>query len=140
MEQLILDWEGPYKLIESNSRKKNALVGVYSVVYDSKIVYIGKAEYQGMLREARHHNFYESRLKEKGINWDKSQALVYIGTVSQDQDSTRIDDAENLLIYKIKPYCNRKRIKTYRGIVPFRVICTGEKPPGMQEIYEYPDP
>ena len=87
LEQLILDWEGPYKLIDPTPRKKNALVGIYSVVYNNKIVYVGKAEYQGMFKEARRHNFYEPRLKEKGINWDKSQALVYIGTVSQDQDN-----------------------------------------------------
>ena len=140
MEQLILNWESPVKLIEPTPREKYALVGLYAVVHNYKMAYIGKAEYQGTLKEARSHNFYESRLKEKGINWDKSQALVYIGTLSQDQDSARIDDAENLLIYKIRPDCNRKRIKKYRGIVPFRVICKGERPPGMQEKYEYPDP
>ena len=140
MEQLILNWEGPYKLIEPTPRDKYGLVGLYAVVHNHKMVYIGKAEHQGTLTEARSHNFYESRLKEKGINWDKSQALVYIGTLSQDQDRARIDDAENLLIYKIRPYCNRKGIKKYRGIVPFRVICKGERPPRMLEKYEYPDP
>ena len=74
-------------MIDSTPREKYALVGLYAVVYNNEIVYIGKAEYRGTLREARSHNFYEPRLREKRINWDKSQALVYIGTVSQDQDN-----------------------------------------------------
>lgn len=140
IEQIILDWEGPFRMTAPTPREKYGLIGLYAVEFDSKIVYVGKSEYQGALKEARSHNLYEKRLKEAGITWDSTQALVYIGTVSQDQNSARIDDAENLLIYKIKPTCNRKRIKEYTGLEPFRVINNGHRPFELKIQYQYPDP
>jgi len=140
MEQIILDWEGPFKLTEPTPRKKYGRIGLYAVEYNSQIIYIGKAEYQGAIKEARSHGFYEKRLKEVGIMWDSTQALVYIGTVSQDQISPRIDDAENLLIYKIQPPCNKKRRKRCRGVEPFRVINNGHRPKELRIQYQYPDP
>lgn len=92
MEQIILDWEGPFKLAEPTPGKKHGIIGLYAVEYESKIIYIGKAEYQGAIKEARHHGHYEERLKKVGITWDKTQALVYIGTVSQNQNSAGIDE------------------------------------------------
>jgi len=140
MEQIILDWEGPFKLTEPTPRKQYALIGLYAVEHNSKIIYIGKAEYQGTIKEARSHGFYEKRLKEVGIVWDRTRALVYIGTVSQDQISPRIDDAENLLIYKIHPPCNKKGHKRYSGVEPFRVINNGNRPQELKIQYQYPDP
>jgi hypothetical protein len=137
MEQIILDWQGPFRLTEPSPRTEHGLVGLYAVEVNSKIVYVGKAEYQGTLKEARSHNFYERRLKEVGIEWDKMRALVYIGTISQDQNSARIDDAESLLIYKIQPSCNRRKRKRYGGIVPFEVINNGHRPQELPAQIQY---
>jgi hypothetical protein len=138
MEQITLDWQKPFKLTEPTPREEYGLIGLYAVEFNSKIVYIGKAEDQGALTEARSHTHYERRLKEVGIEWDEARALVYIGTVSQDQNSARIDDAESLLIYKIKPPCNRKKRKSYRGVMPFQVINDGHRPRELPPQIQYP--
>jgi hypothetical protein len=137
-KQLVLEWEKPFKLTEPTPPEANAIVGLYAVVFDSEIIYVGKAECQGTLAEARSHNFYERRLKKAGKSWNKKQALVYIGTVPQDQPADCIDDAENLTIFRLQPECNIQKRSRYKGRIPFKVINEGNRPPSLRYSLQYP--
>ena len=55
MKQIILDWTGPFKMTDPTPRKLYGVIGLYAIEYDSKVIYVGKAEYQGAIREARSH-------------------------------------------------------------------------------------
>jgi hypothetical protein len=128
MEEFTLFWEQGFKLSEPTRLDMRGIIGLYAIEYDSRVVYIGKAETEGAIKEARSHGIYEKRLKEQRMQWDKNQALIYVGTVPQDQKSGLIDDAEKLLIFKLQPPCNKQRKKRYSGIKPFQVINEGNKP------------
>ena len=72
-KQLVLEWEKPFKLTEPTPPEANAIVGLYAVVFDSEIIYVGKAECQGTLAEARSHNFYEDVSKRRASRGTKSK-------------------------------------------------------------------
>lgn len=141
MGQIVLDWTGPLIMMEPTPRKWYGVIGLYAIEYDSNIIYLGKAECQGAIKEARsHRGLCEKRLKELGTPWDAARAMIYVGTVSEDQQASIIDHAENLLIYKIQPSCNRQLRERYTGEEPFLVVNNGQRPKGLPKQIRYPDP
>lgn len=139
--KMIIDWAGPFKMVEPTPRKWYGVIGLYAIEYDSKVIYIGKAEYQGAVKEARsHRGLCERCLRKMGGAWDATTALIYIGTVSEDQDTGMIDHAENLLLYKMQPPCNTQRRERFSGPEPFLAINNGSRPRGLPPQIKYPDP
>ena len=153
MEQLTLVWEGPFEMMIETPEKLSGKPGLYAIVHDSNIIYIGKAQYSNaVFREAKNReNKWIKCLKEKRVisetmlNWARYEYVqihcrIYVGTMSGGQRLHLLGDAEKLLIYKIKPRCNKQHKKKYKGARPFLVINNGNRPQDLSMKIQYPDP
>jgi len=138
MEEFVLDWEAPIPFKEPTPPRFSGMPGLYAIVFENEIIYIGKAESQGSSARARQHDF-TACLKDQGKIWDASKAIRYFATFSNDQNSARIDDAEKLLVFKLPTtICNQILWRKYKGVIPFKVISQGSRPPGLPEVIQYP--
>jgi len=151
---LVIFWHKPLKLenLETPENLKGK-AGIYIITHDSTIFYIGKAgKGNAIVREAKNReNKYIKCLKQMGLmpsdeNYYKyfyEHCRVYCGIVSDDaQQSDQLDfllsNAEKLIIYevsKVKLLCNKKSIRKYKSVKPFKVINRGESPPGLKDQY-----
>lgn len=78
-------------------------------------------------------------LGSKSYEYVWSHCRIYVGIISDDQKLDLLGDAEKLLIYKIKPICNDKHKKEYKGAKPIMVINDGKRPKDLQAKIRYPD-
>ena len=153
MEQLTLVWEGQFEMMTETPEKLSGKPGLYAIVHDSKIIYIGKAQYgNAVLREAKNReNKWIKCLREKGVvsetmldsapyEYVRSHCRIYVGTMSDGQRLDLLGDAEKLLIFKIKPTCNDKHKKEYKGAKPILVMNNGKRPQDLKARIWYPDP
>jgi len=151
MEQLVLNWKGPYDMTQWPPNELRGAKGISAVVHATKIILIGKSTSKGILSEAKYRKGCIRGLKVIGVikpdTPDKESGeyawhhcLRYAGMVPLDQLAL-LDKAENLLIYKTKPPGNIRLVKQYRhGPEPFKVVNSGDRPPGLPPEVSYPDP
>jgi len=143
--KLELEWDGPYGVNEETPENKKGKSGLYALLYDSEIYYIGRSSANHVGPESKfRYNALERYLTEKKIpleyknkerrnNLDKiveEHCKRYIGVLLDESKKAYLDSAENLLIY-IKAregYCkgNDKLKKKYHGVKPFELINKGE--------------
>lgn len=102
MEEFVLDWASPVPFKEPTPHRFYEMPGLYAIVFENEIIYIGKAESQGSSARARQHDF-TTCLKDQGKIWDLSRAIRYFATFSNDQNMARLDNAEKLLVFKTPP-------------------------------------
>lgn len=102
MDKVIVKWSSPYKLKENTPWDEGGKNGLYVILQNpdgSDVVYAGMAgSKRGAVSEARgNRGKYVRRRKMRDLEYDKSEAEVYAGHLSND-DHGRIKLAEALLI------------------------------------------
>ncbi len=145
MNQLTLVWEGPFDMKTETPKELYGKPGLYAILHDSKIVYIGKAQYgTAVLREAKNReNKWIKCFRKKGLvseailgskphEYVERHCQILVGIISGDQQLDLLGDAEKLLIFKIQPICNDKHKKQYKGAKPIMVINDGKRPKDLQ--------
>jgi len=110
-------WEGPRKLENLNNLNNNEkdyglyqIYGFHPLYGHSVLLYIGKADYQT----------FGQRISQEGWNYneDHKNIEIYVGrlashkSVSREEWSARIDQAEKLLIYSHAPAYNTQNTKS----------------------------
>jgi len=146
--KLELEWDGPYRLDEETPENKKGKSGLYALLYDSEIYYIGKSsgEKQHLFQELKfRYNALKKYLTEKKMpleyrnkeeRREKLDKIVeehckgYVGVLLDESKKAYLDSAENLLIYikTCEGYCkgNDRLKKKYNGVKPFKLINKGE--------------
>jgi len=144
--ELELEWEGTYKFNEETPKDREGLDGLFAILYDSKIIYIGKSSGE------KHHLFQESNFRYKPLkraliklkkyppplnpvtleDRDKLDKIAeehckkYVGILRDESKLAYLDSAEKLLIFIKKPEGNDKGKKKYRGVKPLKLINKGK--------------
>jgi len=124
MEQLVLNWDGPFKLDQRIPVHLVGAIGLYLCECDSKIVYVGKAETQGAFKRLKDHfrGIMDSTGKcvlKHTRTKNKSEINIWVGWIEEGESRELINDAEKLVIYKLNARgrvpCNRTYSDKYRG-------------------------
>ena len=142
MEQLTLNWEGPFKINQRMPSHLIGAIGLYLCECDSKIVYVGKAETQGAFKRLRDHfrGQMDSTGKcvlSKARDKRKSNINNWVGWIEEGEPSELIDDAEQLMIYRLQPPCNRNHLVKYEGS-PLLIKNKGNHPKDLPEEIRFP--
>jgi len=148
MDTVTLNWLGPYSLNQTTPREIRGKKGLYATVHGSSFILIGKALHgKGIFREGKEGrlpSYWEGLRKLKVVSeerpsWYKlleyvySNCSLYAGVVSK-EELPYVESAERLLVYRIKPVCNEKYVKSYVGLASLQVINGGCPPPGLAHI------
>jgi len=151
MDEVIVKWSGPYKLIEPTPREEGGVNGLYIIVYGhDDVVYIGKANAKkgAMARAKFGREKYIRRRRMRGIFYDESKAEVYTGHVTP-TDLGLIDLAEQLLISHLYRTRSHQMVNSsqlyYERKPPLRIIneaemgkLPGKMPPFLSKEIESP--
>jgi hypothetical protein len=150
MNQLNLRWEGPFKIDVQTPEWAEGKQGLFVITHDTNLIYIGKAQGKNaVFKEAKNReNKWIKCLKKKVVtpnievslspyNYIKNHCQIFVGIMSGGQRLDLLDEAEKLLIYRMKPICNIQHKKKYCGISPFIVINEGNPPRKLPERIRY---
>jgi hypothetical protein len=131
--ELELEWKGPYGVNVETPDGMSGLSGLYAVLYDSKIIYIGKSssERQHLFQESKQRYIVLERAlielnqpleygnaQERREKLDKiaeAHCKKYVGILWDNSKIACLDSAEKLLIFIKKPEGNVKLKKEYKG-------------------------
>ncbi len=95
----------------------------YAFSRGNSILYIGKSHLTTLHKEVKQNL---NRLKISNIGLVIWVGFVTDTTKTNHQDIGQlVDDAESLLIFRNPTQLNDKKTKSYRGIVPFKVVSDG---------------
>lgn len=141
MKHFVLSWRGPYLMTQETPKQLRGKKGLYAIVHDSKILYIGKAEHgNAVFREAKsHYGKYAETLKQLNIipeSMSRKDAYKYVfnkcriftGVTSSDDDIPFIDSAEKLIIFRLRPHGNTQSLQSYIGVRPLKILNNGKRP------------
>lgn len=142
MEQLVLNWNGPFKLDQRIPVHLVGAIGLYLCECDSKIVYVGKAETQGAFKRLKDH--FRGIMDSTGKcvlthtkNKSKSEINIWVGWIEEGEPRELINDAEELVVYRLQPPCNRTYLDKYGGS-PLHIKNRGNHPKDLPEEMRYP--
>ena len=141
--ELELEWKGPYRIDEETPKDMKGLHGLFANLYDSRIVYVGRAS-------GKSHLFQESKFRYRSLKRGLIELGVlagpllpidraeiekvaedhcrkYVGVLLDENKLKYLECAENLLIFKKEPPGNEELKYAYECVVPFSLINKGEK-------------
>lgn len=139
--ELELEWRGPYGLNIETPSCMQGLHGLFANLYDSEIIYIGRSS-------GKYYLFQESKYRYRSLKRGlirlgvlkgplepidqnemariaEDHCKKYVGILWDESKLQYLKDAENLMIFKIKPKGNDTLKSRYRGITLFKLINRG---------------
>ena len=129
MEQIEIEWDGPFTIEQEVSKEHFGAVGLYIIEYNSCIIYIGKAETEGAHHRARNHfSGSTDRIGNRiRMNRGEKKLHIWVGIILEERYRNLISTAEQLLIYKLQPTCNKNHRDEYKG-EPSLILNKGHRP------------
>jgi hypothetical protein len=136
MQEIVLNWMGPLQIRKPVLFDLRGWPGLYLIVCDSKIVYVGKAESEGALKRAKDHFRGQGDSTGRWILERGDERSIGICVAKQDWNEW-ISAAEELLIYRLSPAANLNCIRKYKG-KPLKVINVGFPPATLPSEISHP--
>ncbi len=137
MEEVTIDWHGPFNLNDPNPTAHYGYVGLYLILHGSDIVYAGKTEKRGAVNEARRNIGKCMRhMTDIGLEWDQDKAKVYAGYFTKEHDRGKIDVTKTRLIRFLhsrprSQLINKSKPHWSRSEEQFRILNEGNVPPSL---------
>ena len=115
MEQIWLNWRGPYRLDRAYETEASKGWGIYAICrkwgkVPEKVLYIGHAYFQELGQRLKQHRWLDDLRGEIKVHF----ATVELKEGSK-QSQRRAKDIEALLIFYHQPEYNPQHKKSYRG-------------------------